>query len=73
MVERGGYAKTQPIASTRMAIRAAMPPTMDAVPMTFSTDERMRWLGFMFFELICSIVIVGFFMLVTSCISLHTV
>ena len=39
-----GYAKTQRIASRKKnGYQALMPPTMEALPMTFSTNERMLW------------------------------
>jgi hypothetical protein len=50
-----------------------MPPTMEPVPITFSTNESMRWRGFTsFFKPFCSIVIVGLFMFITLCIAFYT-
>ena len=50
-----------------------MPPTMEPVPITFSTNESMRWRGFTsFFKPFCSIVIVGLFIFITLCIAFYT-
>jgi hypothetical protein len=50
-----------------------MPPTMEPVPITFSTNESMRWRGFTsFFKPFCSVVIVGLFIFITLCIAFYT-